>query len=71
MKKRQGTPNALPVFSVATVKEAEDLKILACKATYPPNIRYIINPDSGFDQTIECFDQVTRYLAKMYERMKK
>lgn len=71
MKKRQGTPMALPVFSVATVEEAESLKIMSCKKTYPPNSRHVINHESGFDQTIESFDQVTVYLAKLYERMKK
>jgi hypothetical protein len=69
MKKAQGTPSALPVFSVDSVEDAESLKILCCRKLYQER-RYVLNVESGFANSIETMDSATIYLARAYERMK-
>lgn len=61
--------DSLPVFSVNTLEEAEDLKLLCCRRTYPPDSRYVINVESGFNGDVKSLDDVATYLEERYERV--
>lgn len=60
---------ALPLFTVHSVQDAEELKQLACRKTYPPNSRYIINDSSGFNGELESMEKASEYLYRCYEAM--
>lgn len=67
MKRKQGTPMALPAFSVDSIEDAEALKMLTCRKTYPPHSRYVINVESGFVVgDPDSMERATEYLEERY-----
>ncbi len=63
--------HALPVFSVNTLKEAKQLRVLTCSMTWD-NGGYVLNWDAGFrgnesGELIQELDKATEYLKERYE----
>lgn len=56
--------NALPVHTVDSLEAAMSLCVASCKLAYD-NRTYVLNPDAGFDGTVESLDSVAAYMQRV------
>lgn len=64
-------PAALPALTVDNKRDAESLQIWLCKLTYPPDERYILNPElrpRGTDEIARVDDFTDRVIPELQRK---
>lgn len=66
---------SLPVMSVDSIEEAEQLQVFACKQTYPDEkgqSRYVVPRASGFEvSNVKSLDAAGDWLEEQYQQLKR
>jgi hypothetical protein len=69
MQEAKKYPMALPVMSVESLEEADDLRMLTCSKV-PREDRFVISWNSGFVRSdVDSMDVAANWLNELYQRV--